>query len=108
MVGLAVSLAISASAMAAGDRAVRRAMLEQVWGGTPVWQLAHGWPGLPPPITPAVLAKFIELLASYRLTSHDTPISFAQWIALNGVTDPRECACLLWLYWQSMHRAEVG
>lgn len=71
------------------------------------WELAFGYPGSPPPLTPAMVQKFFVLLAAYQALEADTPISFAQWIIANGVTDPREQICLLWLYWNFTNRAAV-
>jgi hypothetical protein len=71
------------------------------------WDLAFGYPGSPPPATQAAVQKFFFLLAAYQALDADTPMSFFQWILVNGVTDPREQICLLWLYWNFINRAAV-
>jgi len=73
-----------------------------------LWPLAATWPGMPPPLTPAMLQKFSALLATFQALGEDSSITFPQWILMNGVVDPREQICLMWLYWQYMNRVAVA
>jgi hypothetical protein len=72
------------------------------------WELAVGMPGLPPPITPAILQQFAQMLRSYHALPDDGTLTFHQRIVLNGVTDPRQQVCLLWLYWQYTSRVAAA
>jgi len=76
-------------------------------GGRPLWHPARlvfpasfGDQGLPPPaITPALFRKFQFLLAGYQAVGADTEFTFAEWLVLNDITDPRELIGLMWLWW---------
>lgn len=63
---------------------------------------AHGIQTLPPPLTPSLFRTFQFLLAGYEVgyaaLGPDAAITFGQWLVLNGITDPREFSCLMWLW----------
>jgi hypothetical protein len=103
-VGLAVGLSSSAGARSDGrDRHI--AHWWRAASSVAGWELIHGYPvPIPPVVTPELLRRFHVLWSVYQAVAMHTPISFAEWIAMNGVTDPRECACLMWLYWQGVNR----
>lgn len=82
-----------------------------LWRGLPTdsgWGLAYGWPGPPPPITPALAQQFALLLGSYLALDVDKSISFSQWIAMNGVVDVRTHWTLMWMYWSYLNRTSVA
>lgn len=74
----------------------------------PRWELSGGFPGLPPPVSPDLIWKFGRLMAGYNALDVASRCSFAQWLALNGVSDPREWYCMMWLYWQYVNRIRAS
>ena len=67
--------------------------------------MASTWPGLPPPLTPEDVRRFVALMTSYELVAADRrSITFGEWLWLNGVTEPREWYCMMWLYWNHVRR----
>lgn len=71
---------------------------------TPPWELAFGFPGLPPPISAADVLKFSLLLGQYTPIASEEDLPFGRWLLMNGVTDPREWYCMMWLYWHHVRR----
>ncbi|MFO0873022.1 MAG: hypothetical protein U0575_03505 [Phycisphaerales bacterium] len=63
--------------------------------------------GPPPPITPQTWRLFVTLASTYEKIGSNIPVSFAEWIVMNGITDPREQWCLMWLWWNLMHQEAV-
>ncbi|MFO0873023.1 MAG: hypothetical protein U0575_03515 [Phycisphaerales bacterium] len=83
-------------------------------GGWHLWLPAAGsgyWIGTeqgpPPPITPQTWRLFVTLVSTYEKIGSNIPVSFAEWIVMNGITDPREQWCLMWLWWNLMHQEAV-
>lgn len=71
------------------------------------WFLTGGDQGPPPPITPSTWHKFLVLIATYEKFGANIPVSFGEWILMNGVTDVREQLCLMWLWWNWTHQHAV-
>lgn len=103
LVGVAALLSLATSAVALGG------------GGRPIlhglgraWHVTYTDQGPPPPgaLTPLMMAKFMRLLDTYRSHGAAGSFSFAQWLAMNGVSDEREFWCLMWLW--SVWHAPVG
>jgi len=69
--------------------------------------VAIGDQGPPPPITPAMYRVFVELLASYEAFGANIPVSFGEWIVMNGITDLRTQWSLMWLWWNLHPRSAV-
>lgn len=82
------------------------ALPESSGGDRHLWQAATSWPwaigqdqGPPPPVSPQLSRKFAWLVVTYDQIGSDIPVSFLQWIRMNGVTDPTEQWVLLSLWW---------
>lgn len=82
-----------------------------LWHSHTPWLLTYTDQGPPPPVTPALWAKFMRLVTAYEAQNAgengDNPVSFAVWIVMNGVTDPMEQWCLMWLWWSWNHQSAV-
>jgi hypothetical protein len=50
---------------------------------------------------------FVELLASYEAFGANIPVSFGEWIVMNGITDLRTQWSLMWLWWNLHPRSAV-
>lgn len=103
---LFVSNLPSLAAASSGDHL--RLLVASFASPTVSGSVASTWPGLPPPISGPVLEKFSRLLASYAMLSGWRDMSFGEWLFINGVTDPREWHCMMWLYWRQVSRGQAG
>ncbi len=65
----------------------------------PLWRFGYGDQGPPPPITLAIWRKFLVFVATYERFGADIPVSFDEWIVVNGVTDMPEQVWFMWLWW---------
>lgn len=77
------------------------------WGTPPLSPIAIGDQGPPPPVTPAILQAFFDLLASYEAIGSNIPVSFGEWIVMNGIVDLRTQWCLMWLWWTLTNQSAV-
>jgi carbon starvation protein CstA len=69
--------------------------------------VAIGTQGPPPPITADVLHLFLDLAASYEAVGSNIPVSFGEWIVMNGITDLRTQWCLMWRWWSVANQSAV-
>lgn len=110
LVVLAACVAHATEGSAIGDagRGARLWRSPAAGWSLPPWDVAGGYPGLPPSIAPAILQQFALLLSTYHALTDDSTLTFHQWIVLNSVTDPRQQMCLLWLYSQYTSRVAAA
>jgi len=98
----AICLLAAASVVLAVDGAPSDGERPRLWlraASQFAWPQIGSAQGPPPPITPALFRKFQFLLAGYQAVGADTEFTFAEWLVLNGITDPREFTGLMWLWW---------
>lgn len=100
---LAVCAACTATFAVSGSGSGGGEVLQHTWlrpGTLPALSpVAIGTQGPPPPITPAVLHLFMDLVVSYEAIGSNIPVNFGEWIVMNGITDLRTQWCLMWLWW---------
>lgn len=99
LVTAAVALLISASGAVASGHGDSLRLPGTALAATGA-EVAVGWPGPPPPITPALVEKFYRLLVAYEMVARIRSISFGEWLLLNGVANAREWQGMMWLYWR--------
>lgn len=93
MAALAIALATESLGASGGD--------SRPWSRhAAAWPVAIGDYGLPPPASSLLLRKFHHLVALYEAAGGESMYPFAQWLMLNGITNPHELSCLMWL-WRS-------